>query len=40
MLARAEVQDIEGKYRHIWVIFAILEDYFSFKLGSAVFIEK
>ena len=31
MLARAEVQDIEGKYRHIWVIFAILEDYFSFK---------
>ncbi len=31
MLARAAVQDIEGKYRHIWVIFAILEDYFSFK---------
>lgn len=31
MLARAEVCDIEGKYRHIWAIFAILEDYFSFK---------
>ncbi len=31
MLARAEGQDIEGKYRHIWIIFAILEDYFSFK---------
>ena len=31
MLARAEIRDIEGKYRHIWVIFTILEDYFSFK---------
>lgn len=31
MLARANVSDIEGKYRHIWAIHAILEDYFSFK---------
>lgn len=31
MLARAEVSDLEGKYRHIWSIFTILEDYFVFK---------
>ncbi|MDP3705841.1 MAG: nucleotidyltransferase domain-containing protein [Legionellaceae bacterium] len=31
MLARAEVGDLEGKYRHIWIIFTILEDYFAFK---------
>lgn len=31
MLARAEVGDLEGKYRHIWSIFTILEDYFAFK---------
>lgn len=28
---RAQVRDIEGKYRHIWAIFSILEDYFSLK---------
>ena len=31
MLARSEVGDLEGKYRHIWSIFTILEDYFAFK---------
>jgi uncharacterized protein len=31
MLSRAEVGDLEGKYRHIWSIFTILEDYFAFK---------
>ena len=31
MLARAAMQDVEGKYRHIWAIFAILEDYFVFR---------
>ena len=31
MLARAEVGDLEGQYRHIWSIFTILEDYFAFK---------
>lgn len=31
MLARAEVGDLEGKYRHIWSTFTILEDYFAFK---------
>jgi uncharacterized protein len=31
MLARAAVGDLEGKYRHIWSIFTILEDYFAFK---------
>ena len=31
MLARAEVGDLEGQYRHIWSIFTILEDYFVFK---------
>jgi len=31
MAARAAVGDIEGKYRHIWAIFAILEDYFVFR---------
>lgn len=30
MASRAEVGDLEGKYRHIWAIFAILEDYFVF----------
>lgn len=28
MLARAENDDIEGKYRRIWLIYALLEDYF------------
>lgn len=31
MLVRAEVGDLEGKYRRIWSIFRILEDYFAFK---------
>ncbi|MBA2649577.1 MAG: nucleotidyltransferase domain-containing protein [Legionella sp.] len=31
MLARAQVGDLEGKYRYIWSIFTILEDYFAFK---------
>ncbi len=31
MASRAAVNDLEGKYRHIWVIFTILEDYFVFK---------
>lgn len=31
MLARAEIGDLEGKYRHIWAIYTILEDYFAFK---------
>lgn len=31
MAARAAVGDIEGKYRHVWAIFAILEDYFVFR---------
>lgn len=30
MADRAEVGDLEGKYRHIWAIFTILEDYFVF----------
>lgn len=30
MATRAEVNDLEGKYRHIWAIFTILEDYFVF----------
>lgn len=31
MASRAAVGDLEGKYRHIWAIFAILEDYFTFR---------
>lgn len=31
MFSRAEVADLEGKYRHIWSIFRMLEDYFAFK---------
>jgi predicted nucleotidyltransferase len=31
MLARAFTRDLEGKYRHIWAIFTLLEDYFVFK---------
>jgi len=31
MLARAAVSDLEGRYRHIWSLFTLLEDYFSFK---------
>lgn len=31
MLSRASNRDLEGKYRHIWSIFTILEDYFVFK---------
>lgn len=31
MLSRANIRDLEGKYRHIWAIFTLLEDYFSFK---------
>ena len=30
MLARASTRDLEGKYRHIWAIYTILEDYFVF----------
>lgn len=31
MLLRATNRDLEGKYRHIWSIFSILEDYFVFR---------
>lgn len=31
MLARASVVDLEGRYRHIWAIFTIIEDYFAFQ---------
>jgi predicted nucleotidyltransferase len=31
MLTRASTRDLEGKYRHIWSIFTILEDYFVFR---------
>lgn len=31
MMARASTRDLEGKYRHIWSIFTILEDYFVFR---------
>ena len=31
MLARASVGDLEGRYRHIWSAFMIIEDYFAFK---------
>jgi GNAT superfamily N-acetyltransferase len=31
MLARAKVGDLKGKYRQIWMIYTILEDYFAFK---------
>jgi len=31
MLKRASVGDLEGKYRQIWSLFTILEDYFIFK---------
>lgn len=31
MLDRALKRDLEGQYRHIWSLFAILEDYFIFK---------
>ncbi|MDP1603310.1 MAG: nucleotidyltransferase domain-containing protein [Legionella sp.] len=31
MASRAAVGDLEGKYRHIWAIFEILEDYFIFR---------
>lgn len=31
MLARAKVDDLEGKYRQIWMIYTILEDYFAFR---------
>lgn len=31
MLLRADNQDIEGRYRHIWAIFTLLEDYFIFR---------
>ncbi len=30
MLSRAEISDIEGKYRQLWTIYTILEDYFVF----------
>ncbi len=30
MADRAAIGDIEGRYRHIWAIFTILEDYFVF----------
>lgn len=31
MLSRASVDDLEGRYRHIWAIFTIIEDYFAFQ---------
>lgn len=31
MLDRASVSDIEGKYRQIWALFTLLEDYFVFR---------
>lgn len=31
MLARASIRDLEGKYRHVWAIYTILEDYFVFR---------
>jgi predicted nucleotidyltransferase len=31
MLSRAEAGDIEGKYRYIWSVFTLLEDYFAFR---------
>ncbi|CEG55951.1 hypothetical protein [Legionella fallonii] len=31
MLARASTRDLEGKYRQIWAINTILEDYFVFR---------
>lgn len=31
MLARASTRDLEGKYRQIWAIYTILEDYFVFR---------
>ncbi|HEH5924807.1 TPA: nucleotidyltransferase domain-containing protein [Legionella pneumophila] len=31
MLARASTRDLEGKYRHIWELYTILEDYFVFR---------
>jgi hypothetical protein len=31
MLSRADLGDLEGKYRQIWSMFTILEDYFAFQ---------
>lgn len=31
MLARASIRDLEGKYRHIWSLYTLLEDYFVFR---------
>lgn len=31
MLSRASKRDVEGKYRHIWSVFSLLEDYFVFR---------
>lgn len=31
MLSRAETNDLEGKYRQIWAIHTLLEDYFFFR---------
>jgi predicted nucleotidyltransferase len=31
MLERASMGDAEGKYRAIWIVFALLEDYFVFR---------
>ena len=31
MLSRASIGDLEGRYRHIWSLFAIIEDYFAFR---------
>ena len=31
MLSRAEINDLEGKYRQIWAIQTLLEDYFFFR---------
>jgi uncharacterized protein len=31
MLARTRVRDIDGQYRHIWVLHTLIEDYFAFR---------
>lgn len=31
MLARAHIRDIDGQYRHIWILHTLIEDYFAFR---------
>lgn len=31
MLARSRERDIDGKYRHIWALYTLIEDYFAFR---------